>query len=352
MIDWRVIIEKLIASSVSSTTMIGFRGEVGIQILCLMTVQKLMMNHKVVSNFVSFKVKDFVKVLLGEKITSEVSTAIENIPDSHVCRPYQFVKQLFSPDVKLLWNAFLSGTAIYCKENEPVADVILPVAVISHLNAHIHESDMTALVIQVKLRNRFVSPGDASDWKNNVLKLQYVNQNSPFIALYVELGAMSDTEKVNTMQTRSYVECSLERNCTFIATKLSRPSDIVSSASPKDSPSELDKSFETLLTSSGEPSTFTNIHLWSRRRMPKMFQRMPYNHRDPTQGLPDIDDEPEVISSQSTSPEVCVSGISPVLPVIPNNEIECSTITRSKRRNTDEPHSPQLAKAQRYDVDR
>ena len=112
-------------------------------------------------------------------------------------RLYQFVKNYRKISRKTLVEFFIKGAGIACKEFERVIDVIIPIffpdaQYTDPRHAPIRKERMSALGIQVKLQEAWVSGADRVAWESKFSKLNLVTNAAkaglPSLGLFFEFG--------------------------------------------------------------------------------------------------------------------------------------------------------------------
>jgi hypothetical protein len=221
---WSEILAGIKQQFGAVTLDIGYKGELGMQIACLIATTKC---HKLFGNSSEVKstlLSDFLQARVGlelfgmtfgsqnvnkhlglEKpeddlterqrkiLQKKVDPNFTAIADMYV-RVHQFVRFNGTVTSKVLLEYFKRGTAIVCKVNNPGCDLIIPVfSADLGDESDLVESNMTFVAIQVKLRSQ---PEYGDDYLNNALKhltKEYcnifgINESLSYVTLYADLG--------------------------------------------------------------------------------------------------------------------------------------------------------------------
>ena len=135
---------------------------------------------------------DAVRIRTSLRVLEDMGIALKDT----AVRVHQFTKTFCRVNKKMLWEAFLRGVAIYCMENQPVIDLVIPF--MARKGAYLSESVLSAIVIQIKLRKTFESENFKMSWLDNVLDLDLLNEDAtssnPFVAIFCEFGSSEDLD--------------------------------------------------------------------------------------------------------------------------------------------------------------
>jgi hypothetical protein len=238
-LGWKDILAGIKHELGCVTVDIGYKGELGMQIACLIATTKC---DPTIGDFPFIKstpLSDFVQVLVGRdlfsktfgrqninknlvpkqppviltKRQSDMEAKIEDPNFISIAkmwvRVHQFVRFNGTVTGKVLLEYFKRGTAILCKQNNPGCDLILPVFFADEGdNTPLNETNMTYLAIQVKLRT---TREYGADFINNSLynltqkycDIHDVNEKLKYVTLYTDLGFHSyKSEKLDPTDPR------------------------------------------------------------------------------------------------------------------------------------------------------
>jgi hypothetical protein len=162
--------------------MVGFIGEVAVQILCTMAWQKSLdaivsLNVTISSQFewltkVPFiPVLEFLQNLLGKSFAKIHNREIEILLEGAYVRVNQFVKTFRKVDRSMLSEYFLRASGICCKENQFGVDIVLPIVCLKSVakeerkqaTIDLTSAPVSCIMLQVKL------------WKDE-LRASYINE--------------------------------------------------------------------------------------------------------------------------------------------------------------------------------
>ena len=110
-------------------------------------------------------------------------------------RVNQFAKTFRKVSSTMLVEAFLRGVAVYCMENQPVIDLCIPVFFPgAEKTGLVSPSNLSAVVIQIKLQEQFESETFKLNWVEDVLDLPFFADASPakpFVSIFCEFGEVN-----------------------------------------------------------------------------------------------------------------------------------------------------------------
>jgi hypothetical protein len=191
-IGWTKILEKASNAFGTTVTDIGYKGELGIQIACIMASARCLREITGIWHVVTLE--SFLRTLLGDDVFRHFfsdNTKLANL----VVRLGQFIK--YHNDVKSskLLDYFKRSCGIVCKTNQKGCDLIIPVFhdILGNGQTPLDEKYITCLSIQVKyrkdretgdkLKNNFVNKLSASYCQISGIKAEL-----PYFSLYVDIG--------------------------------------------------------------------------------------------------------------------------------------------------------------------
>jgi hypothetical protein len=267
-ITWSVILRKFRSCVLRSTTSIGFRGEVAAQIILVMAFQSLLktkLKNGFLVAFPEFTAEEFLLALFGQlefNIPAKVRARLK------LCfvRLYQFVKTFADPNARMLFEYFIRGGAIYCKEMQNAIDLIIPLFCPTwNSSEQVSESAMSGIFVQIKLHQKFDSAFSKNNWLKKIRK--FVNGRNFIVGIYLEFRAHdSSPPTVDVVEFDGGVAFFCERPCPSMIKDMSDCSD----------------DFMRLLESVVDPAKLPNINQEVRKQMRDMFQCQPYNFLGPT----------------------------------------------------------------------
>ena len=203
-------------------------------------------------------------------------------------RVYQFVKVMGDITQETLVEFFIRGSALVCKNNEDLIDIVIPIFYPRSEEEPISSDRMGAIVIQVKLRTNFLPESDKVDWLEKTSSLHYLNSSEvPSVALFCELGEARDAEfsvpstgHSPVVETPTRLSSQLQvvdhgsnetKGCLFgLFSRRLSVEDIFSADVAAQ------ESFRRLLESIVDPSDCMNVDELFRKDIRKMFKVQPY----------------------------------------------------------------------------
>jgi hypothetical protein len=303
-LSWRDILEKLGLATLRSTTSIGFRGEVAAMILCSMAWQTFLSENEFQFPTISAdkffgrlfaKPLDKLSAIEGplpvkkRKVFNETEEEVENEGDGEggiggnvtwseiasVLKQYrvrvnQTVKTYTHPTRAMLLENFIRSTAIACAENEVATDGIIPLAQCSHDEQPVTEKDMTAAVIDAKLRVKLLNEKDIQTWVERAMeRLSFIPSKHPRILILLEFGPQTKTARAGEVTLRQIPH---NQGFVFLCRRLS-PADIFQHV---EHGGDLQQAFLRLLESTVDPSKSRNIIVEHRKQVLSMFKGQPF----------------------------------------------------------------------------
>jgi hypothetical protein len=211
--------------------------------------------------FPHFTAEEFLLALFGQlelTITDKVRAQLR----SCFVRLYQFVKTFADPNARMLFEYFIRGGAIYCKEMQKAIDLIVPLFCPFSGNSSepLSEAAMSGIFVQIKLHNKFESTFSKNNWLKKIRK--FVNGPNFIVGIYLEFRPRDSTPlTVDVVEFDGGVAFFCERPCPSMIKDMSDCSD----------------DFMQLLESVVDPAKLTNINQEVRKQMRDMFQCQPYN---------------------------------------------------------------------------
>jgi hypothetical protein len=195
---------------------------------------------------------------------------LEKSLDGCFVRLNQFVRTYVHPTRTMLVENFIRSTGIVCKENEPTADLLIPMAHLPATNARITEGIISVIVVQVKLREKFMGAHQIDGWIDEIADLQYLPKDKPVIAILIEFGPRATAYVDGEFVIRKM----LDRPDSFaILCRRLCPADIFDSEN-LDGP--INTAFLNLLESHVDPSKSLNVEASIRAEIKNMFVGPPY----------------------------------------------------------------------------
>jgi hypothetical protein len=227
-------------------------------------------------------------------------------------RIFQFVKTFVEPSVDMLFENFIRGSGIYCRENQKAVDSIVPIGYPGCPVSRTTESaqvkktcpdptleqcessdklptadpakrlmfiadKMGAFLIQVKLRKRYETPKQKESWLESIPTLDVLKEisalSNPCIALFLELG-WSDFNGIGGPEPKKARESLFEVVETdfgyAIFVRINRLSEIDMGLITADG------AFGRLLESLIDPADSSRIPEENRPAIRRMFKTQPY----------------------------------------------------------------------------
>lgn len=182
----------------------------------------------------------------------------------------QFVKTYVHPTRTMLEENFIRSTGIVCKENEPTADLLLPMAVLSTEDTLVTESCLSAIVVQVKLRNEFMGTEEIETWISKIAELSCLPKNDPVVAILLEFSPKTSTSKKENLVIRRILG---RPNAFAIFSRRLCPADILEN---EEKDGEISRAFQNLLESHVDPCESRNVEESTRNQIKNMFVGPPY----------------------------------------------------------------------------
>ncbi len=326
-IPWLLVLMKFRAAVLNSSTSIGYRGEVAMQILCLMAMQEVCRPIKALE-FRAFPVFEFIRVLCYKQLervskeTIETLQLMEKTLRGGYVRMSQFVKVFESFSPQMLPEFFVRNAGICCKELQKAFDIVIPIffpqnppaikkaiksnedianschELISSEKAtcpfkyspHTDPSDvdlstpvaldrMASLVIQVRLRKTPLLPGKKKVLLDSLdsLPALSVNKQLPNIFLCCELGPalLSDGEGPSHSTYVDFVARAQRNSDSSRFVIFSRQLSVrtvgwADAQTRQQVIEEEDRAFRALLEAHVDPSKSENISLEDRKEVLEM----------------------------------------------------------------------------------
>ena len=288
-ITWDALLSKFIDLELSTATMTGFRGEVGIQVLIIMAMQKWLfaqLDHNRVPELTlpSVDMWNYLSILLGgidERNLDSNATGLKNDLMRMYVRPYQVVKTFVEPTTKMLYEGFIRGNAIYCRENQKAVDALVPVFLpkdnFDPQTEPVFEDRITALAFQVKLRKRYVPESVKAEWEEKLKDLPLVSElqcrGIPQVAVYVELGgSQAKTAPPSVKQIKLESGPQIKKTSYGYAVHV-KDLSVLSIFPEQITANEV---FKRVLESMIDPSDTTKVAVNMHRHIREMFKTQPY----------------------------------------------------------------------------
>jgi hypothetical protein len=289
-VSWKSLLDGFSSEKLTNSTMVGFRGEVAAQVLLLVCWQKLMFarihkNPYLKYRFFSISVLDFLSGLLGPLFLTSISTDLQASLSRAFMRLYSFTKTFVEPTKAMLFEHFIRGSGIFCRENQKAIDAILPAWNAeegSDQNRQVVSQERTrGILVQVRLRKKYQSPKDKEDWLKSLATLKLLNHSgsdgiAPWVGLFLELGGQADAEDVKTekppkkAKTLPFEVVETDFGCLAVFMRVNR----LSALDPK--LAGADTAFQSLLESVIDPADSGNIPKDLRLSIRRMFKTQPY----------------------------------------------------------------------------
>jgi hypothetical protein len=305
-LPWHVILDKYTAAVLNDTTSIGFRGEIGMQILCLIAWQKCITEspQKLLPEFrfPFVPALDFIKKLLGmeffEALPADVRTGLEQDLANAYVRMNQFVKTFAELRVDTLREYFIRASGVYCKEGQKAVDL----AVSLWFGPDFKDSSFSALLMQVKLHSSALNQAELESWFQAVDSLPLLEEipaHLPTVAICIELGPGRGAEAtVNNFNSRAPRKTAT-RVEGFMRPEISvqkdgkgptrRPAKFayalrfrtVSLANVDPGDLQAINAFNRLVESTIDPSNSLNVEFIHRQNIKHVFRTQPYMATSP-----------------------------------------------------------------------
>jgi hypothetical protein len=299
---WAKLLIKFAAAAVRSSTSVGYRGEVAGQILLLTASQKCMLSLEHDRGYVEADV--FFQALFGKQLVAklaelggaetkegiafnkQVDDILKALKGGYV-RLYQVCKSFEDVDMEMLFQHFLRGSGIYCKEYHEAIDIALTIYFPRELSDPLSKLRMSVFLIQIKLRSTPLSEAARRVWRDSVRNLKLVkhelNPELPFFAICLELGPAASKRKT--------IDIDVMDRIPYMGVKRSQPEDSAASVGAivvfsqglgvediVDKPSEdLVSAFNRILMPFADPCTFECIRADNHAQIREMFSCQPYN---------------------------------------------------------------------------
>jgi hypothetical protein len=207
-------------------------------------------------------------------------------------RVFQFVKVIGEVTKAMLVEFFIRGSAIVCRNNEGVVDIIIPVFFPLFEGDIISADRMGSIVVQVKLRANFCSESEKVQWLDHTDDLAFlVNSDVPSVGIFCEFGSQSaESFAPNASDLPKTRRDDSARFGTPKLVVFDRRMDTVSSGGchyglfirrlsvsdifPLDRQAQ--EAFQRLLESTIDPSESKNVDILFRKDIREMFKTQPY----------------------------------------------------------------------------
>ena len=213
-------------------------------------------------------------------------------------RPFQFVETFAEPSLDMLFENFIRGSGIYCRENQKAIDGIIPVAypsadvtmrtegeasdannvsgVTNSAKKQVIKVDqLRGLLVQAKLRKKYQTPKDKDSWMQDISTLDILktaDRTHPWVALFVEVGGPAESESPRKTEKPSGLPFEVTETDFDLAiiVRINRLSQIDPEAG------DADASFQRLLDSLIDPADCSYIEEAQRSAIRRMFKSQPY----------------------------------------------------------------------------